>query len=315
MSFTPRFPFDDVTLVLGGGGGRGLAHIGAWRALQEMGIRPVRIVACSAGALIGACIAAGASWRDLAGRAQLLAGGIFSLNGRVLSQGMRTPSLLRDEPLRELIRSLSPARRIDDLPVPLSVNAVDLATGEVVWFGEGGRRDVPLADAVYASCALPLFFPPAAIGGDHFIDGGILDPLPVARARALGARAIIAVDLATPTGAAQRRPGMIDTYCRVLEILQERRGPGRTLAPGRDLVHIHPALAGRHTFDLSRPESLVEAGYHAALDALSGALPALDGHPTRTAAAPAAVKPPQGRWLPGWLQSMPAALGRLAPSR
>jgi NTE family protein len=315
MGFTPAIRLDDITLVLGGGGGRGLAHIGAWRALQEIDIRPVRLVASSAGALIGACIASGASWQEMSCRAQLLAGGIFSLNSRILSQGMRTPSLLREEPLRELIHSLTSISRFDELPVRLSVNSVDLGTGRVVWFGEGGREDVSLAEAIYASCALPLFFPPATIGGEHYVDGGILDPLPIAHARSLGARSIIAIDLAAPAPPPQRRPGMIDTYCRVFEILGERGGRSRAGAPQRDVIHILPSLSGRHTFDLSRPETLIEAGYHATLKALTGYLPAFESAPA--AAAPVIVRPAaaQSRWLPSWLLNVPATLGRMVPSR
>jgi NTE family protein len=136
------------------------AHIGAWRALQELRITARRVVGGSAGALVGACIAAGMSWQELLTKAQRLArGGIFSLDVRVLFRGIRSPSLLREEPLRELIRALLPVSRFEELPIALAVNAVDLASGEVVWFGEGGRADLPLGYAIYASCALPLFFP------------------------------------------------------------------------------------------------------------------------------------------------------------
>jgi hypothetical protein len=86
------------------------------------------------------------------------------------------------------------------------------------------------------------------------------------------------------------------------------------------VVHIRPALAGRHTFDLARPESLIEAGYEATRWALAGAHPSSAAvSATQTEDLPSQVSPPgiraTLRRLPGWLQAMPSALGRLAPIR
>ena len=119
-----------VNLVLGGGGGRAPAHIGAWRALQERGIGAQRIVGCSAGALIGACIAAGMSWQELVDKARrLTTRPVFVVDRRVLLRGVRNAGLLGEQPLRDLIRALVPVTRFDELVVPLSMNAVDLSTG------------------------------------------------------------------------------------------------------------------------------------------------------------------------------------------
>jgi NTE family protein len=310
MEQLPREIPDGVSLVLGGGGGRGLAHIGVWRALQELEVRPARIVASSIGALIGACVAAGMSWQELAVRAQRLGSrSVFAFNGWILSQGTRSRSLLREEPLRALIRSLVPVARFDELPIPLTINAIDLATGRVAWFGEGGRTDLSLADAIYASCAIPLFFPPAAIGGDFYVDGAIVDPLPIARARLLGAKRIVAVDLAAPAEAPHPCSGMVETYCRVVEILQERCGQAPIAGPAPDVVHVRPTLSGDDTFDLSRGEALIEAGYHATFLALAGQ----DPEPVAAAAAPRRAE--ESRWLPSWLFNVPATFGRMSLSR
>jgi NTE family protein len=295
-----------VSLVLGGGGGRAIAHIGAWRGLQERGITTRRVVGSSAGALVGACIAAGMSWRELLGKARRFARhATFSLDMRVLFRGIRSPSLFREEPLRELIRGLLPVSRFEQLAVPLSVNAVDLANGTVVWFGEGGRTDLPLADAVYASCALPLLFPPASIGGRHFIDGGVVDPLPIVRARACGGETIVAVDLATADP--DCRTGMVDTYCRVFGILRAEQRPSASSDTLDDVVRIHPAVSACNSFDLSRAEELIEAGYRAALARLAGHEPAR-----------ATVPGPSGlerRGLRSWLPGRLAAPARVASAR
>lgn len=261
-----------VSLVLGGGGGRGLAHIGAWRALQERGIAVDRVVGSSAGALIGASIASGLSWRELTEKAKRLArGSVFSLDPRILYRGARNPGLLRGDPVRALIRELIPVARFDELRLPLSVNALDLVTGEVVWFGEDGRTDVSLADAVYASCALPFLFPPAAVAGSLLVDAGIVDPLPISRARALGATRIVAVDLAARAEIAPEGAGLFDTYRRVFEILRpQAEVPGAT---GEDLVRIRPGMSGRGTFDLSQAEGMMESGYRAARQVLAAQEP------------------------------------------
>jgi NTE family protein len=260
-----------VSLVLGGGGGRAAAHVGVWRTLHELGVGVRRVVGSSAGALVGACIATGMPWQELVARARRLPRGrIFALDARLLIRGTRSRSLLREEALRDLIHRLLPVTRFDELTIPLSINAVDLATGSVVWFGEGGRTDLPLADAVYASCALPLVFPPAAIAGERFVDGGIVDPLPIGRAGALGGERIVAVDLASTDAGPHAPGGMLDTYCRVFEILRRSARPDAAPEPRADVVRIRPRLPERSTFDLSRAEELIAVGYRASLAALTG---------------------------------------------
>ena len=213
-----------VILVLGGGGVKGMAHVGAWKALEEAGVEVAEIVGTSIGALVGACIAGGMGWRELAPLAvSLRKRDIVSMNGRsVLLNGIRQQSLFHGERLQEFIRSVLPVERFDELSLPLSVNAVDLETGETVWFGAGGRTDVPLADAVYASCALPLFYPPAEIGGRHFVDGGVGAALAVERARDRGADLIIAVDVSAgpvKDSLDTISKGMVAIHHRVFDIM------------------------------------------------------------------------------------------------
>src|SRR5512146_3367875 len=170
-----------VILVLGGGGMKGLAHVGAWKAVRESGIEVTEIVGTSIGSLVGACIAAGQEWEDLAPLALALEKkDIVSLDGRaLLINGMRRESVFQDTAYRDYIRRTLPVERFDDLVLPLSINAVDLETGCTEWFGVDGRTDVSLADAVYASSALPVFFPPAVIGDRWYVDGGVRASLPI----------------------------------------------------------------------------------------------------------------------------------------
>lgn len=262
-----------IALVLGGGGLKGFAHIGVLRALAERGIEPVVVAGTSIGALIGASYAAGTEVALMADRARALKRkDLFRINhmGMVLER-MRNPSIYLEEPLRQLVAESVPDVRFDELRRRLLVNTVDLARGTQVVWGLRGLRDVSIADAVYASCALPGFFPPGMVGDRPCIDGGVLDNLPVAIA-ARGMDAVIAVDV----GSTQLVPkhdvttqGFAAIYMRAattmmhelqLEPLREWGGP--------PMVLIRPNLGDVDWFDFTRTESLMDAGYDAATEAL-----------------------------------------------
>jgi NTE family protein len=265
-----------VILVLGGGGMKGLAHVGAWRALLEAGVVVEEVVGTSIGALVGACIAGGMD----ADRLALLGRGlkrtdVVTLNRwAVLFNGIRQPSVFRDMTFRRHIESVLPANDFSDLRVPLSVNAVELSTGRHEWFGAGGRSDVSVADAVYASCALPVFYPPAEIAGRYYVDGGIADALPITRARERGADRIIAVDVAAgpeQDGEEIVTQGLVAIHHRVVQIMgYERKRAQLASWSDPELVYVRPALDGYSTFDFGSTEYFMEEGYRATWAALTG---------------------------------------------
>ncbi|HEX7088962.1 MAG TPA: patatin-like phospholipase family protein [Longimicrobiales bacterium] len=262
-------------LVLGGGGVKGMAHVGAWKAIQEAGVEVAEIVGTSIGALVGACISAGLGWAELASLAlRLKKADIVTLNRWVLLlNGIRQPSVFRGETFRDYIRSVLPAADFADLTVPLGMNAVDLETGRTEWFGAGGRTDLPLADAVYASCALPLFYPPAELDGRFYVDGGVGDSLPIRRAAERGADLIIAVDVAAgevKDSLDTVSKGIVAIHHRVFDILSyARRRQQLDAWDGPPLVYIRPRLDGYSTFDFSRTKYFLEEGYRAAREALA----------------------------------------------
>ncbi|HXC24966.1 MAG TPA: patatin-like phospholipase family protein, partial [Gemmatimonadaceae bacterium] len=185
-----------IALVLGGGGLKGFAHIGVLRALAERGLEPVIVAGTSIGALIAAAFTAGVSLDEMAHQALALhRRDLFRVNhvGMVMER-MHNPAIYLEHPLRSLIAAAIPDIKFDDLRRRLLVNTVDLARGtEVVW-GLRGLRDVSVRDAVYASCALPGFFPPGVVHDRICVDGGVVDNLPVALA-GQGMDAVIAVDV------------------------------------------------------------------------------------------------------------------------
>jgi hypothetical protein len=115
----------------------------------------------------------------------------------------------------------------------------------------------------------PAVLPPALIAGRRFIDGGIVDPLPILRARALGDGKIVAVDLKIDDEATGGSPGMLNTYCRALAILGSGRLQNAPAELSSNVIRIHPSLSRRSTFDVSRAEELIDAGYQASLAGLT----------------------------------------------
>ncbi|CAN5631378.1 hypothetical protein BH23GEM9_BH23GEM9_05570 [soil metagenome] len=267
-----------VILVLGGGGMKGLAHVGAWRALLEAGIEVDEVVGTSIGALVGACVAGGVEHERLQSLARAVQKADIVMLNRwaLLFNGIRQQSVFRGDVFRSYIESVLPVRTFGELNLALSINAVDLETGATTWFGVGAA-DVPLSDAVYASCALPVFYPPAEIDGRYLVDGGVVDPLPLRRAVERGADRIIAIDVGA--GGAQDAAdtvskGMIAIHQRVMQVA----GYGRKQAllaswSGPELIYVRPELDTYPTFDFGSTDYFLAEGYRATRAVLSGEAP------------------------------------------
>ncbi|MFC5905791.1 patatin-like phospholipase family protein [Streptacidiphilus monticola] len=181
--------------VLGGGGALGACEVGMLRALLEAGVAPDLVVGTSVGAVNGAVVAAEPTLAaveklaDLWGRVQVFSG---SLIGRVNRVARSRTHLYSTEPLRRLLEEHLPAgtSSIEDLPVPFQCVAASIERAAEHWFTEG-----PLVEAVLASCAVPGLFPPVRVDGEHFLDGGLTNSIPVGRAVALGARRVFVLQV------------------------------------------------------------------------------------------------------------------------
>src|SRR6266568_2785824 len=180
-------PGTRYTLVLGGGGMKGLAHIGVLQALLERGLRPAQIVASSVGALVGTAWAGGmglARLREIA--LGLKRKDVFAVaHADMAFKRMHSPALFRREPLEQLIKRLVGEATFQQLDPPCAVNTVDLNSGMQVFWGLPGLDDLRVADAVFASCALPGYLPPHEIAGRFYVDGAVVSNLPFPAARAL----------------------------------------------------------------------------------------------------------------------------------
>lgn len=262
-----------TALVLGGGGLKGFAHIGVIRALEERGIRPALLAGTSIGALIAAAYAGGMSVAEMTERAiALRRRDLFRINHMgMLLERMHSPSLYLEEPLREVCAGVCPPGMFADLPTTLLVNTVDVERGTRVMWGLPGLRDVSVLDAVYASCALPGFFPPGAIGGRLCIDGGTIDNLPTSIA-ALGTDAVIAVDVGS---FAVERPrdiasqGFAAIYMRAATLMMHALQQRPLIDwSGPPMLLIRPSVGHHHWFSFNHSAEMVQAGYEAAVTAL-----------------------------------------------
>jgi NTE family protein len=264
-------------LVLGGGGVKGITHVGAWKALREAGVEVAEIVGTSIGSLVGAAIAGGASVELLEETArELTKRDIVDINRwALLPNGLRQKSIFRGLALRAYIHRVLPRRSWSELELPLSMNAVDLETGDTVWFGAGGRIDIPLPEAVYASAALPVFYPPAQIEGMHLVDGGIKDAVPITRAADRRADRIIAVNASSgrkKDAADTVEKGMISIHHRVVNIMSyAHREVVEDMWMASPVIQVRPNLDGYSTFDFDAVDYFLEEGYRATLEALERA--------------------------------------------
>jgi NTE family protein len=261
------------TLVFGGGGMKGLAHIGVLQALTERGLRPTRIVGASVGALVGAAWAAGRSIPELRDMAiSLKRKEVFAVaHADMAFKRMRSPALFRREPLESLIGRLVQGANFADLDPPVVVNTVDINSGMQVLWGLPGLDDVPLADAIFASCALPGYFAPREIHGRFYVDGATTDNLPIGAARALPGELVVAVDVSASSALREdtQDEGFASVFARATEIAMQTQLELRLRDWGTPpLFHIHPRVEHISMFSFSHLREVVEEGYRATRAAL-----------------------------------------------
>jgi NTE family protein len=179
----------DLALALGGGGAKGIAHVGVLRALERAGYRVGAIAGTSAGGLYGAFYAAGYTPDEIENH--LCETDYGRLYGRQPGEG---PAMLGLSSVHRLIQSQLGDRTFADLRLPFAVTAVDLNNAELLALKSGD-----LCEALMATIAVPGIFPPKVLGGRMLIDGGVLDPVPVGLARSLAPRLpVVAVVLSPP---------------------------------------------------------------------------------------------------------------------
>ncbi len=165
----------EISLALGGGGSKGFAHLGVLHCLEQHGYKICAVAGTSAGGIVAAIYAAGYSPQEMLARFQQVDQSQFYR--REPGDG---PSLLGVAGLNKLVKEMLGERTFSDLKIPCALTAVDLNSEQEVILSSGR-----VADAVLATTALPGVFPPKNLKPYYLVDGGLLDPVPVAPARAL----------------------------------------------------------------------------------------------------------------------------------
>ena len=267
-----------TAFVLGGGGVLGAAEVGMLRALFEIEVKPDLVLGTSVGALNGALVARDPTPAVIARLTDLW-------------QDASTARAISDRPLRTVRRAVASGTHLyssdfmqnrlvdefgettfEELPVRFQVCAASIERAAEHWFTSG-----PLVEAIMASAAVPGLLPPAEVGGEHFLDGGIVNSIPLGRAIALGADRVFVLQVGR-IDRPLKPPQKPWEVARVSFEIARRHRFGRALAevPADVEVHILPArgtssrddslLAHR---DFSRVRSRIDASYEASRDYLT----------------------------------------------
>ena len=241
-----------VSLVLGSGGARGLAHIGVIHWLLENGYRIGSIAGASMGALVGGIYAAGklgvnADWVCTLERRHVL---------RLLDPTFGRTGLFKGDRLMAVLRKLIGDCSIPELPLPYTAVATELDSGREVWLRQGR-----LFDAIRASIAVPLLFTPFEHGGRRLVDGGLVNPIPVDAALAADTDLTVAVNLSArdsgraapasepPSRGKLPRSGIFDVALASMDTMQSAIARLKVAACAPDItVEIPRNACGFHEF-------------------------------------------------------------------
>jgi NTE family protein len=282
-----------VVLVLSGGGAKAVAHAGAFRALEQANLIPSHIVATSMGAVVGAALGAGMPFDQIRKRAMgIRRRDVAPFDPLALVMGLFARSLFPASALRRAIATFVPQTQFDYLRIPLAVTATDLDSGELLLLGRG--QGIALADALYASCALPLYFPPLERDGRRLGDGGLRAVLPLGPARELvpDADLFVAVNVGPgfdergggpSTNGDQPQPSPPDApvpariprvvrahgeAMRIMMAEQTERALAEWPTDAPRLVYVRAVAEREATFAVDRVQEYVEMGYQATKKAL-----------------------------------------------
>jgi len=176
-----------IGLALGGGGPRGLAHIGVLKVIEENGIPIDCLAGASMGALIGAVYAAGVETERLE---EIALNMDLKKTPLMLAPTIARSDLIEGGRVREFIKSFVGDANIEELKIPFAAVATDINIGEEMVIDRGS-----VAEAVRASISVPGIFTPVRLGERFLVDGGLVNPVPISVVREMGAEAVMAVNV------------------------------------------------------------------------------------------------------------------------
>lgn len=239
MSFIQR---KRLGLALGGGGARGFAHVGVVQVLEEAGIRIDAVTGASAGAVAGLCVATGCGAKALTELAYRFAW------RRVARPAWPRRGFISFTPLQRFLIGEFGDITFSDLQLPFACMGADPMTGREVVFREGR-----VAPCVAASAAIPPVVQPVEIDGRLYVDGGMLDNLPISATRSLGVDIVLAINLFGPLD--HLPTGFFSYGWTILGHLVNQAGEDPAMAD----VLVQPQLTGMSMVTLAR-EALIQRG-------------------------------------------------------
>jgi NTE family protein len=254
--FSTRKPV--IGLALGAGAARGFAHVGVIKALESQGIRPDVVVGSSAGSVIAALLASGATGNDLNRLALNLDEATIADWG--LPFAGRFGGLIKGDALQNMINREVQNKAIEQMRIPLGIVATDLQSGKGILFRSGNT-----GLAVRASCSVPGVFQPAVISGKEYVDGGLVAPVPVSYARQMGATIVIAVNISSEP-VHQDASGTLGVLQQTISIMQ--RSINQYELKSADIV-IQPHLLQMGGSDFRSRNAAILAGEVAAQEQMA----------------------------------------------
>lgn len=240
-----------VGIALSGGGARGFAHAGALEAMNKVGLKADIVAGVSAGSVVAVMYAAGMDPRDMLGA--------FSDQKVTDLCGFNMPheGFMKLDKFKDFLRRTIPYKRLEDLPIPTLVCATNFENGTKEAFTSGD-----IADVVAASCCIPIVFKPEVIGGQRYVDGGVLANLP---AWAIRDECEFLVGLnCSPLSHRRPKDNMVSVALRSYELMS-KNNMVQDIAMC-DMVVNPDDIALYKAFDLSGIEQVYNSGYRAAME-------------------------------------------------
>lgn len=233
-------------IVLGGGGARGFAHLGVLKALEEKNIRPDVVSGVSAGAIIGAFIAAGKSVDETF---EIMKSHSFS---DLSSLQIPKTGIFNFHKLESLLQTVLGKIDLKELPIPFYVAATDVLNGHIEYFNEGD-----LSQIVMASASIPVLFSPVKINDSYFVDGGVFNNTPMEPIRSLCEHVIISS--ISPLQRISELGGITDIAGRTFQL--SVNAANEVKKKEADL-YIEPLKLREYSlFDTAKAEDMFKLGY------------------------------------------------------
>ncbi len=237
-----------IGLCLSGGGARGFAYLGAFKAFEEYGIKFDAVAGCSIGSVMGAVYASGIPLKEIIEKTKEISTKDF----RHSKLGFLPSKMDR---LSETIKSILPVKKIEDLEIPFGAVAVDVKTGNEVHFTEG-----ELVPIITGSCAIPGVFVPVKHKGMVLVDGGVINNVPADILLDMGCDYIVTIDCNSTRGEGTSSASMISQFFASVGIMMAKNSKrGQELSD----ILICPDMQKFSSLKIENKEAMIKEGYRA----------------------------------------------------